>query len=44
MTGHRNISIEHPLENITAALWVNVQRLADKLKDKVDEANAGHSE
>ena len=40
MTGHRNLEVEYPLENITAALWVNVQREADRLKARLDEANA----
>ena len=44
MSNHKNISIEYPLENITAALWVNVQREAEKLRMKVDESNAEHSE
>jgi hypothetical protein len=33
--------IEYPLENITAALWVNIQREAEKLREKMDAANAG---
>jgi len=40
MTNHRNIEIQYPLENITAALWVNVQLEAEKLKEKIVEANA----
>jgi len=35
MTNHKNIQIEYPLQNITAALWVNVQEEAAKLRDKV---------
>lgn len=34
-TNHRDIQIEYPLENITAALWVNVQGVADRLKEQV---------
>ena len=44
LTGHRNIQIEYPLENITAALWVNVQREAAKLKDNIEAANSGQPE
>ena len=44
LTGHRNIQIEYPLENITAALWVNVQREAAKLKDNIESANSGQPE
>jgi len=39
ITGHRNITISFPFENITAGLWVNVQREAEKLKAKIDAAN-----
>ena len=39
MTGHRNIQISYPLENITAALWVHVQREAEKLKEMLDAAS-----
>jgi transcriptional regulator with XRE-family HTH domain len=42
-SNHKNLSIEYPLENITSALWVNVQREAGKLKEKLDAANAEHS-
>jgi len=41
VTNHKNISIEYPLENITAALWVNVQREAEKLKENIDASNFG---
>jgi transcriptional regulator with XRE-family HTH domain len=39
MTNHKNIQVEFPLENITAALWVNVQEEAAKLRDKLDGAD-----
>jgi transcriptional regulator with XRE-family HTH domain len=39
MTNHQNINIEYPLENITAALWVNIQEQTTKLRDKIDAAN-----
>ena len=39
MTNHQNIQIEYPLQNITAALWVNVQEEAAKLRDKLDGKN-----
>ena len=39
MTNHKNIQVEFPLENITAALWVNVQEEAAKLRDKLNESN-----
>jgi transcriptional regulator with XRE-family HTH domain len=44
MTNHRNIEIQYPLENITAALWVNIQREVERLKVKVDAPNAEHPE
>jgi len=40
MSNHKNLTIEYPLESITAALWVNLQREAEKLKEKIDTANA----
>ena len=40
MTNHQNIQVEFPLENIAAALWVNVQEEAAKLRDNLDAANA----
>ena len=40
MTNHQNIQVEFPLENITAALWVNVQEVAAKLRDKLNSENA----
>jgi len=36
MTNHQNIQVEYPLQNITAALWVNLQEEAAKLRDKLD--------
>jgi len=39
MSNHKNLSIEYPLENITAALWINVQREAEKLRQKRIAAN-----
>ena len=39
MTAHRNIEIEYPLQNITAALWVNIQHEAEKLREKMAAAN-----
>ena len=42
MSNHKNISIEYPLENITAALWVNVQREAERLKEKFDASKTKH--
>ena len=39
MTDHKYIRVEFPLENITSALWVNVQEQAAKLRDKLDAAN-----
>ena len=44
MSNHKNIRIEYPLENITAALCVNIQREAENLKGKIDAANAGQPE
>jgi len=38
MTNHKNIQIDYPLENITAALWVNVQREAEKLREKIADS------
>jgi transcriptional regulator with XRE-family HTH domain len=35
-SAHKDIQIALPLENITAALWVNVQNEAEKLKAKLD--------
>ena len=40
MTNHKHIQVEYTLENITAALWINVQLEAEKLKAKIDDANA----
>ena len=44
ITNHKNIEVTFPFENITAALWVNVQREAEKLKEKVDASNADKPE
>jgi len=40
LTNHKNLEVTFPFENITAALWVNVQLEAAKLKEKIDAANA----
>ena len=44
ITGHKNIQISFPLTNITAALWVNIQREVDRIKEKVDPPNSAQSE
>jgi len=44
LSNHKDIKIEYPLENITAALWVNIQREAEKLKEKIESLNSGQSE
>jgi hypothetical protein len=44
MTNHQNIEIEFPLQNITAALWVNVQEEAAKLRDKLEGKNIANDE
>ena len=44
MTNHRNIEIQYPLENITAALWVNIQSEVERLKVKVDASNVEQPE
>ena len=44
LTDHKYIQTEYPLQNITAALWVNVQEEAAKLREKVDESGAGKSD
>ena len=44
LTNHKNLEITFPFENITAALWVNVQREAEKLKAKIDASNADNPE
>ena len=38
-TNHKDIKISYPLQNITAALWVNIQHEAEKLKEKIVAAN-----
>jgi len=40
LTNHKNLEVTFPFENITAALWVNVQLEAAKLKEKIDDSNA----
>ena len=44
LTNHKNLEVTFPFENITAALWVNVQREAEKLKEKIDASNADRPE
>ena len=44
LTNHKNLEVTFPLENIVAALWVNVQRDAEKLKEKIDASNADNPE
>jgi len=44
LTNHKNLEVTFPLENITAALWVNVQREADRLKEKIAASNADNPE
>ena len=44
ITNHKNLEVTFPLENITAALWVNVQREADRLKEKIVASNADNPE
>jgi transcriptional regulator with XRE-family HTH domain len=44
LTNHKNLEVTFPFENITAALWVNVQLEAGKLKEKVVASNAGRPE
>jgi transcriptional regulator with XRE-family HTH domain len=44
LTNHKNLEVTFPFENITAALWVNVQLEAGKLKEKVDASNADRPE
>jgi len=39
-TSHKNIELEFPLKDLTAALWVNIQNEIQILKKKVDEANS----
>ena len=39
MSGSRNFEIQYPLQNITAALWVNIQEDAAKLRDKIYASN-----
>ncbi|MCL2079814.1 MAG: helix-turn-helix domain-containing protein [Oscillospiraceae bacterium] len=44
LTNHKNIEVTFPFENITAALWVNIQLEAAKLKEKIEAANADKPE
>jgi len=44
LTDHKNLEVTFPLKNITAALWVNVQLEAAKLKEKIDASNADNPE
>ena len=44
LTNHKNLEVTFPLENITAALWVNVQLEAVRLKEKIDASNADNLE
>jgi transcriptional regulator with XRE-family HTH domain len=41
---HRNLTVEFPLENITAALWVNIQQSTETLKQKVEASMAKQQE
>ena len=44
LTNHKNLEVTFPFENITAALWVNVQLEAGRLKEKIDASNADKPE
>ena len=44
LTNHKNLEVTFPFENITAALWVNVQLEAARLKEKIDASNADKPE
>jgi len=44
LTNHKNLEVTFPFVNITAALWVNVQREAERLKEKINESNVGKPE
>jgi len=44
MTNHKNITVEYPLENITAALWINLQAEAEKLKEKMEQSMTEQTE
>jgi transcriptional regulator with XRE-family HTH domain len=44
ITNHKNLEVTFPMENITAALWVNVQLEAARLKEKIDASNADKPE
>ena len=44
LTNHKNIEVTFPFENVAAALWINVQLEAQRLKEKIDAANADKPE
>ena len=44
LTNHKNLEVTFPFENITAALWVNVQLEAGRLKEKINASNADKPE
>jgi hypothetical protein len=44
LTNHKNLEVTFELENISAALWVNVQQEAHKRKEKIDASNADNPE
>jgi transcriptional regulator with XRE-family HTH domain len=44
ITNHKNLEVTFPLENIAAALWVNIQLEAARLKEKIDASNADKPE
>ena len=44
LTNHKNIEVTFPFENVTAALWINVQQEAARLKEKIDASNADKPE
>jgi transcriptional regulator with XRE-family HTH domain len=44
MTNHQNIEAVFPLQNITAALWVNVQEEVAQLRDKLEGKNIENDE
>jgi len=37
---HEGLQIDYPLTNVAAALWVNIQELAAKLRDKIETSKA----
>jgi len=44
LTNHKNIEVTFPFENVTAALWITVQREVEKLKEKIDASNTDKPE